>query len=168
MIDKINEIIEPCIAKDIKDKYSLVKIAKGYSATLYANSLINIDTSLKTVYRIMFKNNDDLIKLFPHKYEVNVKIDGDGIPNYQINVPKNEETLFDTLNELREVICAQQEYIFEDHPSDMPFGCCSHYEECSKEGYCIMYSKDRAFYKGCSYKANLEKGRIFYGENKNV
>ena len=58
MIDKINEIIEPYIAKDIKDKYSLVKIAKGYSATLYANSLINIDTSLKTVYRIMFKNND--------------------------------------------------------------------------------------------------------------
>jgi hypothetical protein len=41
------------------------------------------------------------------------------------------------------------------------FGCCSHYVECSDKGNCLFTENED--YKGCYYRKNLEKGRIFYG-----
>lgn len=45
------------------------------------------------------------------------------------------------------------------------FGCCSRYEECSNAKHCIHPDKLTAI--ACSYRKNLEKGKIFYGLNKN-
>lgn len=45
------------------------------------------------------------------------------------------------------------------------FGCCSKYIQCSDEKKCLY--PDNVDYMGCLYKRNLEKGRIFYGKNKN-
>lgn len=42
------------------------------------------------------------------------------------------------------------------------FSCCSHYRECSDAKKCIM---DIEGYEGCTYRTNLEKGKIFYGKN---
>lgn len=46
------------------------------------------------------------------------------------------------------------------------FGCCHRYVECSDAKKCIAPDKIHA--KGCIYKDNLEKGKIFYGKNKNI
>ena len=55
--------------------------------------------------------------------------------------------------------------IYEDlKPSDT-FGCCSRYVLCSDELKCIH--PEPSFARGCSYKYNLENGRVFYGKNKN-
>ncbi len=46
------------------------------------------------------------------------------------------------------------------------FGCCSQYLECSNAKHCV--NKNKILSEGCAYKSNLEHGRIFYGENRNV
>ena len=46
------------------------------------------------------------------------------------------------------------------------FGCCHRYVECSDAGKCI--APDPIHAKGCYYKENLEKGKIFYGKNATV
>lgn len=46
------------------------------------------------------------------------------------------------------------------------FGCCSKYVECSNVGYCIH--ENQLYSKACSYRSNLEAGRIFYGKNRNI
>jgi len=46
------------------------------------------------------------------------------------------------------------------------FGCCSRYLECSNEKLCVHPEKGEA--RGCMYKINLDSGRIFYGENRNI
>lgn len=56
--------------------------------------------------------------------------------------------------------------VFEQCYLDEPvesFGCCSRYLECSDKKKCIH--PDLKFAKGCNYKVNLEKGKIFYGKN---
>lgn len=47
-----------------------------------------------------------------------------------------------------------------------PFGCCDKYIECSNARECVHIN--RLYSKACMYRKNLEEGRIFYGENKNV
>lgn len=46
------------------------------------------------------------------------------------------------------------------------FGCCSRFNACSDEKKCIH--PDIKFAQGCTYKHNLENGRIFYGNNRNI
>lgn len=53
-----------------------------------------------------------------------------------------------------------------DNFSAEPFACCSSYVECSDKMQCVHY--DLLYAKGCSYRKNLESGRIFYGVNKNI
>lgn len=56
--------------------------------------------------------------------------------------------------------------IYDDiKPLSDTFGCCSRYVLCSDELKCIH--PDPAFARGCSYRTNLEHGRVFYGKNKN-
>lgn len=46
------------------------------------------------------------------------------------------------------------------------FGCCGRYLQCSDERKCV--NPDFLMSIACSYKRNLESGRIFYGKNKNI
>lgn len=46
------------------------------------------------------------------------------------------------------------------------FGCCYKYKECSDAKKCLH--EDLLYSTGCLYRKNLENGKIFYGENKNV
>lgn len=44
--------------------------------------------------------------------------------------------------------------------------CCNDFERCSDEGVCLhRYEAD---YAGCWYRKNLDKGKIFYGKNRNI
>lgn len=46
------------------------------------------------------------------------------------------------------------------------FGCCSRYEACSDAKKCIH--PDQLFARACSYRRNLEQGKIFYGKNRTI
>lgn len=46
------------------------------------------------------------------------------------------------------------------------FACCSRYEACSDALQCVQPDKELAV--GCSYRRNLEKGRVFFGKNKTI
>ncbi len=46
------------------------------------------------------------------------------------------------------------------------FGCCSKFTECSDAGRCVHENK--LYATACSYKRNLDSGKIFYGKNKNI
>lgn len=46
------------------------------------------------------------------------------------------------------------------------FGCCSRFVECSDAKNCVHPNK--LYATACTYKHNLDAGKIFYGKNKNV
>lgn len=46
------------------------------------------------------------------------------------------------------------------------FACCHDFMACSDAKECL-HPEDR-FFNGCTYRTNLEAGRIFYGKNRNV
>ena len=56
-------------------------------------------------------------------------------------------------------------WIFIDTMNFPSFGCCHLYTECSDAKKCLH--PDQMYATACSYRKNLESGRIFYGENKN-
>lgn len=64
-------------------------------------------------------------------------------------------TLFETLDR----------YILTNYNSHV-FGCCSKYLECSDAKRCLH--ADELRYASCTYRKNLESGKIFYGKNRNV
>lgn len=52
------------------------------------------------------------------------------------------------------------DYILNNYTSSNTFGCCSRYAECSASKKCSHPNK--LYAKGCQYRKNLEKGKIFY------
>ncbi len=59
------------------------------------------------------------------------------------------------------------EYELENYVSQAAtFGCCNKFIECSDAKRCVHENK--LYSKACSYRANLESGRIFYGKNRNI
>ncbi len=46
------------------------------------------------------------------------------------------------------------------------FGCCSKFEQCSNAGQCMH--ENLLYAKACAYRKNLEQGRIFFGEKRNI
>lgn len=46
------------------------------------------------------------------------------------------------------------------------FACCSRVEACSDAKHCVHDNK--LYSKACTYRGNLDTGKIFYGENRNV
>lgn len=50
--------------------------------------------------------------------------------------------------------------------SASPFGCCDMFNACSDAKRCVH--ENRLYSTVCSYRHNLEQGRIFYGKNRNI
>lgn len=46
------------------------------------------------------------------------------------------------------------------------FSCCSKFHQCSNEKKCVHENK--LYSTACTYRKNLDNGRIFYGQNRNV
>lgn len=84
---------------------------------------------------------------------------------------KSSDTLWATvailepLEFLRKNVLQIYEWCYESNGVER-IGCCSRFNECSYEKKCIQ--PDRLLAKGCYYRQNLEKGKIFYGKNRNV
>ncbi len=51
------------------------------------------------------------------------------------------------------------------HSNAKSFGCCSRFIECSDAMKCVHENK--LYSTACSYRKNLENGKIFYGKNNN-
>ncbi len=111
------------------------------------------------------KNSKGKIINIPNKYLPLFDLDHDG---YKIKT----HGLWTTLVFNQEVavnivdnIAAVFNKCFTDSATES-FGCCSRYLECSNEKKCVHPEKKEA--RGCMYKINLDSGRIFYGENRNI
>lgn len=66
---------------------------------------------------------------------------------------------------LIEALKAHKHFIFRNLISET-FGCCNDFMLCSEAEKCI-HESDR-FYNGCTYRTNLEQGKIFYGPKRNI
>lgn len=55
--------------------------------------------------------------------------------------------------------------IFVDSMNFPAFGCCHLYNECSDAEKCLH--PDQMYATACSYRKNMESGKIFYGKHKN-
>lgn len=53
-----------------------------------------------------------------------------------------------------------------DASATMQFDCCNDFIQCSDMKRC--FKMENSDYRGCSYRKNLEAGRIFYGKNKTI
>ena len=84
----------------------------------------------------------------------------------RIDLPKDEKILTECIEDISDVLQEKKQSIIENCAIGLTFGCCSRYMECSKAKECIH--PDAKLAKRCQYKTNLEAGRIFYGENKNI
>jgi hypothetical protein len=70
-------------------------------------------------------------------------------------------------NNLIEWVRSVVQYKISNYVTAAPsFGCCSQFQECSDAKKCIH--PNRMYSTACSYRCNLEAGRIFYGRNRNV
>lgn len=57
-------------------------------------------------------------------------------------------------------------YCLANYKATSSFGCCSRFIECSNAKRCVHENK--IYSMGCKYRMNLDSGKIFYGENKNI
>ena len=56
--------------------------------------------------------------------------------------------------------------LYEDSKPAQTFGCCHNFIKCSDALICVH--PDPIIAVECMYKTNLEKGKVFYGKNRNV
>ena len=78
----------------------------------------------------------------------------------RLKVPNNEDILLQIVDE------ATNHALDVYKSAGNMFGCCSSFNECSDKKACLYPHK---FYTSrCWYRTNLEKGKIFYGKNKNI
>lgn len=81
-------------------------------------------------------------------------------PNFcRIDIPSA-----DAIVEYSDLMCSILHEQLNSFPTE--FGCCSRYIECSDERKCIHPDLNMAL--GCAYRKNLQKGKVFYGKNKNI
>lgn len=84
----------------------------------------------------------------------------DGNPYYLVRVPLELDSACRYVKDL----IVERMRIYSTKES--PFGCCSLFEACSDARKCLHENK--LYSTACSYRHNLEHGRIFYGKNKMV
>ncbi len=99
------------------------------------------------------------------------KVPSDAIVLEQTSTDKESRTVKIRFNKHSEALTAfireHVVYCIENYESkSASFGCCDKYEKCSDALKCIHVN--RLYAKGCTYRKNLEQGRIFYGKNRNT
>lgn len=98
---------------------------------------------------------DDHQEFFPPEYTFQKLKSLPDYVHFELDIDKDLERLADSFVRIYEDI----------KPLTDTFGCCSSYVLCSDELKCVH--PDPTFARGCSYKTNLEHGRVFYGKNRN-
>ena len=153
---------------NIEDLQNIIDKYKSISKYIDKQEItVNKDDSLSVfVYGLLiFK----LIKQ-SKQYKVNVKYNlsdystpdtKDGFATYTVDIGNEQE-----IEEYIQLIFKNiDKYVYDNYAAET-FGCCSRFIACSDAKHCVH--PDELHAKGCMYKGNLDKGRIFYGKNKNV
>ena len=174
--EKLNEIIEKRELES--DALQLRANATRSNNPVVSYSVYIIDDdgkaeTQKSVIRIkpMSSKNEDYFHVFINddKLQFVSLPDGVEIKNTKtdiaaqitrLKVPNNEDILLQIVDE------ATNHALDVYKSAGNMFGCCSSFNECSDKKACLYPHK---FYTSrCWYRTNLEKGKIFYGKNKNI
>lgn len=92
--------------------------------------------------------------------EIKEKVNGKG-------QTKEFNILFDECHpQLMDYIIKNVFYCLKNYRSSASFSCCSRFTACSDALKCVHENK--LYATGCTYRRNLENGRIFYGKNRNI
>jgi hypothetical protein len=156
--------LEPSEKLTPKESKSLCFIEMAYPPD---PGLASQEIARKPIFRVEYYKN------FINIVIPNYKFDEDKIPealNVERRVP-SAKYVHVLLRELDQSIMNYlKSLILNDYKhytsSGINFGCCSSFNECSNKKGCVhanlLYSKK------CTYRMNLEQGKIFYGVNRNV
>lgn len=151
---RIQTALEKKIANQEYTKFLNVKENQDGSISIKAKSILvaKIKLSKKTAY-----------------IEVKPKYEKDFI-NFEMIRTKNDYSRIkiDGIDEVLALI-EQLSIVYMKVLSELgeeSFGCCHRYVECSDALKCLH--PDFLTSLACSYKKNLDKGRVFYGKNKNI
>ena len=146
----------------------LRKNKKSYSLCIYEPDLIegkrSVDryTVIIGIEEEFLKSKPDLLKLeLKNKVlsSLEIPIDAEVVSTH-IRINKNSCNLIQYLSLCTK--CALDNYT----SNTGSFACCARYEECSEAKVCIH--PNRLYSTACAYRKNLESGKIFYGNNKNI
>lgn len=138
----------------------LFKLTPNKSKNKTIGYSIYLDTSL------MAKINTDLTIISAHKRTMNKLIDTNNEKIKELSNPVGFLQYKCDENESGEAFLEHVLQIFvENFIPQERFGCCHRYVECSDARKCTAPDKYHA--RGCYYRENLEKGKIFYGKNAN-
>ena len=101
---------------------------------------------------VTFKEEDKLIFMLSEKDEIELPKEGERLKD-SIAISKES-------NALEELIRNIVIYRIRNYKSSAKFSCCSRFKECSDARKCIH--PNRLYATGCTYRKNLENGKIFY------
>lgn len=164
LTDEINDVesIVNNLFKRISSGFNLklFKLTPNKSKNKIIGYSIYLDTSL------MAKINTDLTIISAHKRIISKLVDTNKENIKEISNPIGFLQYKCDENESGEAFLEHvlQTYV-ENYIPQERFGCCHRYVECSDARECTAPDKYHA--RGCYYRENLEKGKIFYGKNAN-
>lgn len=151
---RIQTALEEKIANQAYTKFLNVKENQDGSISIKAKSILvaKIKLSKRTAY-----------------IEVKSKYEKDFI-NFEVIRTKNDNSRI-KIDGIDEVLALSEQLsiVYMKVLSELgeeSFGCCHRYVECSDALKCLH--PDFLTSLACSYKKNLDKGRVFYGKNKNI
>lgn len=139
-------------SNDEEHEMMINKVQNGYSYKCFRRTWIWIFKKSKNNYVIEMNNNpSNLYSRISTKVECKLTNEG----KIQIRTINP----LDILPVIKEEIIVRYNYARIHEPVEY-FLCCSHTKECSAAGKCVQ--SDIKLAKGCGYKENLEKGKIFF------
>lgn len=165
----VDDQVPPISAQDVYDRLlaaypdtarafpELKKLTNGTSLYFYKQRAAMFDRlkSRGLYIELDVESVDDPLELFLDFERKNIK----PAPIYRFYLSARDN--LDPLLALLHDICNDKYY----SANVESFGCCNDFVRCSDAGHCLRM--DDWEYVGCAYRRNLDKGRIFYGENKN-
>lgn len=153
LVNSIYEDIKIILNKMGKDTsyVALRKNVTDYTINFFNTAAVKIKFGRKNYFYIKAEPED-----LPQGYELQVLKSMPGYVRFELNPNDNFNKLSDILSNLYDKSIV----------APIIFGCCNSFELCSDAKKCV--NKDPILALGCMYRENLEKGRIFYGKNRNV
>ena len=140
------------LTPNLKDKNKDTEKIIGYSLYLDTSLMAKINANLTIIYA-----HNKTINSIPKVNKEKLKRVSNPIGFYKYKCDENESG---------EAFLEHVLQIFvENFIPQERFGCCHRYVECSDARECTAPDKYHA--RGCYYRENLEKGKIFYGKNAN-
>ncbi len=153
LVNKVFNDIKKILTAEGKDTlYVTLKENKAdYTINFFKTAAIKIKLGKKNYFYIKAEPGD-----LPGGYKLQVLKSMPGFVRFELNENQNFNELSNLLSFLYDRAIV----------APIIFGCCNSFELCSDAKKCV--NKDPILALGCMYRENLEKGRIFYGKNRNV